>query len=256
MKAVSALLLLIGLPLLAWPSQVTRQPRLPGYLSSPHSGGASEFTFARLIYHSEWRRTWAVDWPKADEQFIYGLRGWARSLLAISDDPAAVSLFDPQLFKYPFIYAVEPGFMGLSQGEAERLREYLLRGGLLMLDDFWGEWEWQNVQEQMRKVFPEYRIQELPLTHPIFHCYFDINEVTQVPGIGSWFYRGVTHEKGGYVPHYMGIIDETGRLLVFIARNTDNGDAWEWIDHPDYPLKYGLAAYRLGMNVIVYAMTH
>jgi hypothetical protein len=111
------------------------------------------------------------------------------------------------------------------------------------------------VQEQLRKVFPEYPIKELSLDHPIFHCYFDINEVVQVPQVG-FIYSGITYERDGYVPHYEAITDENGRIMVFIARNADNGDAWEWIDNPQYPLKYGLAAYRLGTNLIVYAMTH
>jgi len=216
-----------------------------------------EFTFARLRYGSYGRRGgWMTDYPKADEQFIIGLRNWCRSSLAISDDPAAVSPEDKELFRYPFIYIVEPGYMELSPEDAANLREYLLRGGFLMLDDFWGEYEWRNVREQMAKIFPERPIRELPLNHPIFHCYFDINEVVQVPMFFNYIYNGATHERDGYVPHYEGILDDDGKVMVFIARNADNGDAWEWIDDPRYPLKYGLAAYKLGMNLIVYAMTH
>ena len=84
---------------------------------------------------------------------------------------------------------------------------------LSFLDDFWGDYEWENVQEQMQRVFPEYKIKDLPCGHSIFHCYFDINEVVQVPGIGSWLGRGVTHEKGGIVPHYMGIQDKSAESL-------------------------------------------
>jgi hypothetical protein len=216
-----------------------------------------EFTFARLIYGSDgWRRSWMTDYPKGDEQFVMGLRNWVRSSLAISDDPVAVSMQDKNLFTHPFIYVVEPGYMELSQEDTAALREYLLRGGFLILDDFWGEYEWQNVQEQMRKVLPEYGIEELPLDHAIFHCYFDVNEVVQVPQNQNIIYNGRTYEKDGFVPHYHAITNDDGRVMVFIARNTDNGDAWEWIDDPRYPLKYGLAAYRLGMNVIMYAMTH
>jgi hypothetical protein len=184
------------------------------------------------------------------------LRNWVRSNLLISDDPIAVSMNDKKIFDYPFVYAVEPGYMELSTEDAAALREYLMRGGFLMLDDFWGEYEWENVQEQMRKVFPEYSIRELPLDHPLFHCYYDIDEVVQVPSVGNIIYRGRTDEKGGVTPHYEAITNDDGRVMVFIARNADNGDAWEWIDEPRYPLKYGLAAYKLGMNAIVYAMTH
>ncbi|HYE75608.1 MAG TPA: DUF4159 domain-containing protein [Blastocatellia bacterium] len=266
-RLIVILWLLVIIPLLASPSSTSaqgqRSPRLPDFLERTPSTGIPEFTFTRLRYSGYGGRgygrrggSWATDWPKADYQFIYGLRGWARSLLNIGDEPATVSALDPEIFQYPFLYIVEPGRMYLSDEEATRLREYLTRGGFLILDDFWGTYEWENVQEQMRKIFPDRQIQELPLDHPIFHCYFDVEEVVQVPQVDNWIYNGRTHEQDGFVPHYEGIIDENGRVVVFIARNTDNGDAWEWIDEPQYPLRYGLAAYRLGMNVIIYAMTH
>jgi hypothetical protein len=263
-KTAALLMLLLCLSLIASSAQRQRFPsrddfrRPMGSLNGSNNKG--EFTFARLRYGSGvsgfYRRSrWATDYPKADEQFIYGLRSWVRSGLRISDEPIAVSPEDKEIFQLPFIYIVEPGYMDLSTEDAANLREYLLRGGFLMLDDFWGTWEWENVREQMHKVFPEYPIRQLSLDHPIFHCYFDIDEVLQVPQVG-YIYSGITYEKDGYVPYYMGISDENDRLMVFIARNADNGDAWEWIDVPEYPLKYGLGAYRLGMNVIVYAMTH
>jgi hypothetical protein len=261
MKATAFILLLICLLLLSSSAQSQRAPQRSDFRyrrdsSNPHR--KLEFTFTRLEYSSYGRRggwMWMTDYPKADEQFIMGLRNWCQSSLAISDDPISRPPTDKDLFKYPFVYIVEPGYMDLSTEDAASLREYLLRGGFLMLDDFWGEYEWQNVQEQMRRVFPEYSIKELPLDHPIFHCYFDIEEVVQVPNV-NYIYSGVTSEKGGYIPHYEGITDDTGRVMVFIARNADNGDAWEWIDEPAYPLKFGLAAYKLGMNLIIYSMTH
>ncbi len=243
--------------LLVLPCYSQRQSRLSEFLPEETTNIVREYTFARLIYTSPgWRETWTTDYPKADHQLLQGLRGWGKSLLEISSLPITVSMHDPKLYEYPFIYAVEPGFMELSEQDAAALREYLTRGGFLMLDDFWGEREWENVQNQMHKIFPEYKIQELPLDHPVFHCYFDINEVVQVPQSNNWIYYHQTSEKGGIVPHYEGIIDKDGRIVVIIARNCDNGDAWEWIDDPRYALKFGLAAYRLGMNVIVYSMTH
>lgn len=274
MKRVAIILwLLVLVPLTASPALrpapgpspsalVQRTPRLPEFLERAPSSGLPEFTFARLRYGGFGGRgygrrggMWATDWPKADYQFIQGLRGWARSLLDISSEPAVVAPLDPKLFEYPFVYVVEPGYMNLSDEDAARLREYLDRGGFMLLDDFWGEYEWENVQYQMRKIYPDRRIEELPLDHPIFHCYFDVNEIVQVPNVG-YIYHHQTAEKGGTVPHFEAILDDEDRVKVFIARNMDNGDAWEWIDEPQYPLKFGLAAYRLGMNVIVYAMTH
>ena len=251
-----------GLALLLFILPALGQSRLgavPHYDRQPEKK-AGEFTFVRTIYNSPARGyrngSWAVDYPEADYHFIVGVRDWAGTNLNVSAEPEQIPIMDDDLFNYPLIYFVEPGYLELSDEEAERLREYVLRGGTLFLDDFWGEYEWQNVREQMRKVLPEYEIKDLPRDHSIFHCYFDINEVVQVPGIGSWLGRGVTHEKGGIVPHYMGIENKGGKLVVFIARNCDLGDAWEWIDDPRYPLKYGLAAYKVGINVIIYAMTH
>jgi Domain of unknown function (DUF4159) len=259
-------MLLFCLLLVASSAQSQRFPSREDFRRPRNSLNGSnkkgEFTFARLRYGSGGygygygRSSWMTDYPKADRQFIYGLRSWVRSGLQISDEPTSVAAVDKEIFQLPFIYIVEPGHMELSKEDAAGLREYLLRGGFLMLDDFWGTWEWENVREQMHKVFPEYQIRDLSLDHPVFHCYFDIDEVLQVPQVDNYIYRGRTYERDGFVPYYMGISDENDRLMVFIARNADNGDAWEWIDDPQYPLKYGLGAYRLGMNVIVYAMTH
>ena len=130
-----------------------------------------------------------------------------------------------------------------------------MRGGFIFFDDLWGESEWQNVQEQFRKIVPEYEIKELPLSHPIFHSYLDVEEVVQVPNVYN-AQRGVTSEKGGVVPYYMGIENKDGRMVAFFARNSDLGDAWEWINEPAYPVKYGLPAYKVGINVVIYAMSH
>lgn len=223
-----------------------------------HSSG--EFTFMRTIYHSPYSPygrggSWTVDFPEADNHFSLGIREWAGTNLNVSAQPVQLEIMDERLFDYPLIYFVEPGFLELSPEEAARLREYIMRGGFIFFDDFWGEAEWQNVQEQLKKALPEYQIKDLPLNHPVFHSYLDIEEVVQVPNIYN-AQRGVTSEKGGVVPHYMGIEDKNGRLVVFIARNCDLGDAWEWINDARYPVKYGLAAYKVGINVVIYAMSH
>jgi hypothetical protein len=280
---LAAWLLAVLVPLGLSAVQAQRElpsPRQIAGPGSPSTGRRGEFTFARLRYATaDWgggrRRgagraaggwaaggwadgysSWMTDYPKADQQFIYGLRGWVRSNLDISDDPVSVAISDPAIFTHPFIYVVEPGQMDLSREDAASLREYLLRGGFLILDDFWGAYEWENVRFQLARVFPEYQLRELPLSHPIFHCYFDIDEVLQTPNFQNIVYRGQTAEKGGTIPSYWGLFDEADRLMVFVGRNLDNGDAWEWIDDPRYPLKYGLGAYKIGANVIFYAMTH
>lgn len=222
-----------------------------------------EYTFVRTIYDSPFRGrrgyygggTWTTDFPEADNNFIVGLREWAGTNLKIAPRPEQLEILDDRIYDYPILYAVEPGFMELSTEQAARLREYIMRGGFIYWDDFWGEYEWDNVQEQIRKIDPEFEIQDLPLSHPIFHSYLDVEEVVQVPNIYN-AQRGVTSEKGGIVPHYMGVLNKKGRVVGFISRNCDMGDAWEWINDPSYPVKYGLPAYKVGINVVIYAMSH
>ena len=232
-------------------------------LVRPEATGPSfgEFTFARTIYDSPYggyrrRGMWAVDFPEADNNLIVGLREWAGTNLKIAHRPEQVEIMDERLFDYPFIYFVEPGFLELSPAQAARLHEYLKRGGFIYFDDFWGEYEWQNVLEQWRRINPEFEIKDLPLSHPVFHSYLDVEEVVQIPNIMNAIRGGDTSEKGGVVPHYMGIEDKNGRMVAFISRNCDMGDAWEWINDPRYPAKYGLPAYKVVMNVIIYAMSH
>ena len=242
-----------------------RQRRRPTSSPSTDSTSFGEFTFVRTIYQSPMRGygrrsyygggTWTTDYPEADNNFIVGLREWAGTNLKIAPRPEALEILDDRMFDYPIIYIVEPGFMELTDEQAARLREYIMRGGFIFLDDFWGEYEWENVQEQFRKILPEYQIKDLPLSHPIFHSYLDVEEVVQVPNVYN-AQRGITSEKGGVVPYYMGIENKDGRLVAFLARNSDLGDAWEWINDPAYPVKYGLPAYKVGINVVIYAMSH
>lgn len=215
-----------------------------------------EFTFVRLIYSGGgWRgSSWATDFPKADIQFLYAVRKLT-DLDFISPDHRALPLTDDAVFQYPFLYAVEVGHMRLNDQEAVRLREYLLRGGFLMVDDFHGEYEWRSFYSQIKRVFPEYEPELLSPDHPIFHCYFDIDRLEQVPGI-QFLYTGRTWEKGGRTARYMGITDNRGRLLVMINHNVDLGDAWEWAEVQEYPRRYAHLAFQLGVNAIIYAMTH
>ena len=243
-----------------------RQRRRPTTTNEPAGKSYGEYTFVRTIYDSPQRGygrrgygygggTWTTDYPEADNNFIVGLREWAGTNLKIAPRPEALEILDDRIFDYPILYVVEPGFMDLTTEQAARLREYIMRGGFIFLDDFWGEYEWENVQEQFRKIVPEFEIKDLPLSHPIFHSYLDVEEVVQVPNVYNAA-RGITSEKGGVVPHYMGVENKNGRLVAFIARNCDLGDAWEWINDPVYPVKYGLPAYKVGINVVIYAMSH
>jgi hypothetical protein len=155
------------------------------------------------------------------------------------------------------IYSGEAGQMVLDNSDATTLREYLTRGGFWMIDDFWGTFEWRCFQDQMKKIFPDRQIVDVPLTHPIFHVLYDIDQPMQVPNIGYAYVPGTpTWEEDGYVPYVRGIFDEKGRLLVFINHNTDLMDASEWADDPLYPHKFSAYSYKIFSNAVVYALSH
>ena len=244
-----------------------RQRRRSQSIQQEQTGASlGEYTFVRAIYDSPARGygrrgygygggTWTTDYPEADNNFIVGLREWAGTNLKIAPRPEALEILDERIYDYPILYVVEPGFMELSDEQALRLREYSARGGFIFFDDFWGVYEWENLVTQLHKIWPDYKPKDLPLSHPIFHSYLDVEEVVQVPNVYNAM-RGETSEKGGIVPHYMGVEDKNGRVIAFIAFNCDLGDAWEWINDSRYPVKYGLPAYKVGINVVIYAMSH
>lgn len=220
-------------------------------------GMPREFYFTRAIYSGHgryWDRgSWAIDYPKADQQFVFGLSRLTTIDAFESENP--VRLSDPDLARYPFLYILEVGYMDMTDAEVEGLRRYLQAGGFLFVDDFWGSWEWRNFEQQIARVLPGHAIVDIPLEHPLFHVFYDIERVVQVPSVRI-INGGVTWEKDGYVPHVRGIFDDDGRLMVLVNWNTDLGDAWEWVDNPYYPLEYSNYAYQLAVNAIVYSMSH
>jgi hypothetical protein len=162
---------------------------------------------------------------------------------------------DPELFDYPLVYAVEVGRWHLSQDEASRLREYMERGGFLVVDDFWGDQEWDYFYREVQKIFPDREVEPIPLSHPVFHSFYDIDDLLQVPSIRICS-GGTTSQRGGVTPRALGVFDDARRPMMMIHFNTDLGDAWEHADNPCYPHMYSGFAYRMGINMIVYAMTH
>ncbi|MCC6862469.1 MAG: DUF4159 domain-containing protein [Bryobacterales bacterium] len=218
----------------------------------------TEFVFARLRYlpgpyARRYYSSWPTDYPKADRQFLQGVRRLTRIHARSMEE--VVDLDSDEIFKWPWIYAVETGHWSLTDPQASRLREYLLKGGFLMTDDFHGTYEWEVFMESMQKVFPDRPVEEIDSADPIFHVLYDLSERVQVPGI-QYFYSGRPWERDGVEPHWRGIYDDKRRVMVAICYNQDNGDAWEWADHPRYPEKYASQAYRVGINYIIYAMTH
>lgn len=234
----------------ASPGRSAGAPRLPA--------AEREFTFVRAVYNGlgpwGYYKAWYTDWPKADRQFILGIQRLTN--IETADREKTIPFTDSEIFRYPFVYSVEVGHWNLSEHEVSSLREYLQRGGFLFCDDFWGSREWENFEYHMRRVLPDCRIEDLPPDHPVFHCYYDIPAVIQVPNVGNALYQSYTFEEDGIVPHCRGISDAGGRLMVLINWNTDLGDAWEWADLPGFPAKYSTYAYELGINAIIYAMSH
>lgn len=225
------------------------------------------FTFVRIQYQSgdgygdRRSQRWAIDFPDSDLNFSFRLQ--QMTSLKVNPEPKVLALTDPELYDYPWIYIVEPGGLLFSEQEVTILRAYLLNGGFLMVDDFWGEREWENFHQQIRRVFPDREIVDLPLDHPVFHCVFEIKEKPQIPnidlGIASQYNGGITWERSdAREAHIRGISDDQGRLMVIACHNTDLGDGWEregvsaYYFHEFSEKK----AYPLGINIVFYAMTH
>ena len=204
---------------------------------------------------------WMTDTWDADYKYMWGIQRLTNVRLYM--EPHPVPIMSPELFKFPYIYAVEVGQMELSDEEAQRLREYLLRGGFWHCDDFWGLRQFAQFRRQITKVFPDRPLQELPITHEVFHTFFNIEKVIQVPNVRNgeaWKLtagRAPTWEQPDDTqPRVFGISNDAGRLMVLVTYNSDLGDAWEWMDDPNYPAEFTGYAYRFGMNSIIYAMTH
>ena len=219
----------------------------------------AEFHFARLVYsNSPYSRgsgrnaSWRADYPDAEYHLVDGINRMTNIDIEIVDyfgeGGRLITLDNDQIFNYPWLYAVEVGQWYLSDGEAAQLREYLDRGGFLLVDDFWGEYEWQVFVDSMERVFPDRPIVELQEDDPVMDIFFEVDKKTQIPGL-----RGIPY---GSVPHWRGIFDEEGRLIVAINFNMDLGDAWEHAANPAYPAEMTAAAYRFAVNYIIYSMTH
>jgi Domain of unknown function (DUF4159) len=225
----------------------------------------TEWTFARLRYpsgryagYSSEKGSWPTDFPKADRHLLEGVRRLTR-IHTRSTEQVIDLVNDPnEIFNWPWVYAVEVGHWDLTDPICKILREYLLRGGFLMVDDFHGAFEWDVFTQSMNRIFPDRTIVELPDADPIFHTVYDLDHRLQVPGL-QYLYSGRICEKceaGGNVPHWRGIYDDDGRVMVAMCFNQDDGDAWEHADNPQYETKYTSQAYRLGINYVIYAMTH
>ncbi len=208
-----------------------------------------EFTFIRIRWTDNGIRygygfstpaaLWAHDYPQAEKNLYTALRAFTS--IRVADENKVLTFADEEIFQYPFIYACEIGYLTLSDKEVANLREYLLRGGFLMVDDFRWDFEWANWEHEIRKVLPEYKWQRLSISHPIFHCFFDLREI---------------HKPTPYLrvpPQYWAIVDDDGRIMVLINFNNDVGDGWEL---PNDTPEFSTEAYKLGINYLIYSYTH
>ena len=258
---------------------------LPG-LAQIQSEDAPEFFFTRLVYSNgrgpaqvpelDFRCKdlapgeggtrmgggWGTDFPASDCKFMWGVQRMSNTRV-YDKTPHLVTAMDADLFKYPYLYIVSPHRMNLSPEEAENLREYLLRGGFLHIDDYWGIDQRLIVESEMLKIFPEGKIDRLDTRHAVFHTFFDIDSIVQIPNInnGRAVNRGLAgartwEQQSETDPMIFGISNDKGHLMVLMTYNSDLGDAWEWMDDPEYPQLFTGHAYRMGLNFILYAMTH
>jgi hypothetical protein len=221
----------------------------------------TEWTRARLRcpdigrgFRGGYGMNWTIDYPRSDRHLLQGVRRLTRIDTRSVEQVVDLDGTD-DVYNWPMMYAVEVGHWYLPDDQAAQLREFLLRGGFLMVDDFHGTREWEIFIESMSKVFPDRKIVDIDNADAIFHTVSDLDDRYQVPG-AQYLRTGRTYEQDGYEARWRGIYDGKGRLMVAICHNMDLGDAWEWSDDPAYPEKWAGLAYRIAMNYFVYDLSH
>lgn len=237
-------------------------------LDAPPDTPGVEFHMARIKYktyggagsHGIIQPWWAIDYPYAEEHFLAALSR-VTEIDVFKDDPFEehLELTDPRIFQYPFLFLQQPG-----QGrwrptpqEAANLREHLLRGGFLLIDDIHGEYDWRILAAALSTVFPDRKIVDIPQTDPLMNIFYELQPGVPIPGVRHLRRRGgqiVAQMEG--IPTWRAIYDDKGRIMIAINFNMDMGDAWEHADDPIYPVPMTANAYRLGTNYVIYAMTH
>lgn len=240
-------------------------PRLP-VSDASFDGG---FNFCRVMYSSQWREAggqgWSTDYPDADINF--SIRFAELTKVRISRQPNGVPshftirLTDPWLGRCPFLLGSDVGTMALNPNETAALRDYLMKGGFLWVDDFWGPSAWDVFEQNMAQVLPpgQYPLRDIGPEHPIYRTMFPMSELPQIPSINFWRGNGGTSERGGdsAQPHLRGITDAEGRFMVLATHNTDIADAWEREgEDPAYFYQFSPNGYATAINILLYAMSH
>jgi hypothetical protein len=208
------------------------------------------FTFTRIRYGDDWgaRRggsAWSHDYPQADLH-VSQILDYVSTVNPTLGETNVLTLDDPEIFKHPILYISEPGFWTMSDSEAANLRRFLLKSGFLIFDDFENE-QWYNMEEQLRRALPEHRFVEIGPEHPIYQSFFRIKDIY------------VPHPLVRVTPRYFAIFennDPSARMLVLANWNADIAEYWEWSDTGYLPVDLNNEAYKLGVNYLVYALTH
>ncbi len=230
------------------------------------------FVIARLMYPSgrggfggfggfrggDWRRGgtyWAVDYPRGDRYYAGILRRLTTIDVRSVEQPVNLEDGD-DVFDWPYLIVGLAGFWDLDDMMVNKLRDYLLRGGFLFVDSFWGTSQWEGFMEGMRRIFPDREVVDLPADHPLFHTVYNINSRAQVPNMNSLMGGGAGYLSDGDTPHWRAVLDDSGRVMVAIAFNNDVSDSFQWADDPQYPAEGAALGVRMGVNFAVYALTH
>lgn len=187
---------------------------------------------------------WSHDYPEAGLHFSKILTELSKLQVILDEDEYIFSFADPNLFKYPFAYLCEVGYMELTDEEVVGMREYLLRGGFLLVDDFRGGSQMQTFMYFVNKALPGYEVKPLDVSHPIFNCFFSIKSLDVRPPYDR------------YKPQFLGMEDKKGRLMMIINYNNDVSDYWQWSNNPFQPIEDTNSAYKFGVNYVFYALTH
>jgi len=234
----------------------------------------TEWVFARLMYPNmdgvhgrrygrfgrivDWTQGgrgvfWTMDYPRSDRHFSAALRRLTRIHARSVEQP--INLDEGDQFDWPWLYGVEVGHWNLTDAQVKAFREFIDRGGFFMCDDFHGDEEWGVFMAGLGRIFPDRHPVDIPDEDPIFHTIYDLDERYQVPG-EQYVHTGSLSEFGGTIPRWRGVYDDKGRLVVAICHNMDLGDSWEHADNPEYPQQFSALGIRIGVNYVVYAMTH
>jgi uncharacterized protein DUF4159 len=227
------------------------------------------FHYCRVVYRQALDGSggsWRTDYPRADINFSIRFSELTKANVSFNAQREPrhllVNLGGPELFSCPVAIMSAPGAASINETEALNLRTYLLKGGFMWADDFWGSYQWEHWVGQIRRALPasEFPIFDIPPEHPIFRTQFEVRDLPQIPNIGFYMRSGGrTSEQGAdsSIPHIRAIADASGRIIMLMTHNTDIADSWEREgDDPGYFMTFGPKGYALGINAFLYALTH